>query len=156
MLTGQIGATPINIVETPIAHAGQFVGWQGWVKNRPYLFITYAGGRPLTDYTAAVSRDQIIEFITPGALASLFAGDAPMDPRVCANRCIEVANALHVEPDEFRLSQIIDLVQACADPLHKTPTYDLIVKGGARGKRVIGEMAIKANGQLLHEAEVRV
>ncbi len=156
MLTGQYGATPINIVETPIAHAGHFVGWQGWVKNRPFLFITHGGGKPLTDYTAAVSRDQIIEFITPGAMASLYAGDSPMDPRACANRCLEVAAALHIEPDEYRLTQIIDLVESCADILHKTPTYDLIVKGGARGHRVIGEMAIKANGQLLHEAEVRV
>jgi len=156
MLTSRFGTKQVNISEQSIGAAGQFVGWLGWVANRPFLFITHGQGRPLESKTAAVNREQLIDFTTPGSLGALYTGDRPLDPRVCALRCIEVAKALGVEPDEFRLSQILDLVESCIDVLHRTPTYDLIQKGGARGEDAIGDITLKINGETVHQAEVRV
>lgn len=155
MLVQQFGSVAVRINEQSVASRGDFVAFTGWVKNTPHLFITRSGGRPLDVPTAAISQQQMIDFTTPGTLSSLYRGDAPLDPRLCAVRCVEVANALHLgAADDFQITQILDLVQDCFDVMHHLPNYLMVDARDARTD--IGDFQIKVNGAVLQEGEARL
>lgn len=157
MLTHQIAPGTYAIVdETPLSSHAGFVGWRAWVKNEPHLFITRAGGKPVTDETFAIPRNRLIEFTTPGSMSLLYYGDHALDPAVCAMRCGEACRALGIDATELYASNLLDLIEHCHEAIFYTPHYTMIQKGGHAGDAVIGDVAMRVNGTIVHEAEVRV
>lgn len=129
--------------------SGGLVRHFGWFNDEPAIFLE----RPrFTSALACIPLSRAHFFMTPDSLGTLFTGNRPLNPALCARAVAETMDLLDIDPnDAFAVTQIIDAVQASIDHLVSMPPWSCTAEG--LGGEKVGEAEVYLNGDCIFDGE---